>query len=79
MAETVVRNGEIWYINRVGSDEAKPVQRQDVLLRLKTGEIHEGRWLRNANKYHQNVRKWKVYKINKYIDEDEIEEWRPIE
>lgn len=70
---------EGWTENIVGSDKGKPAQGTDVLLRLKTGEIHEGRWLRNANKFQQNVRRWKIYKTDKYVGEDEVTEWKGIE
>lgn len=76
---TIVHQGQIWFINRVGSDDSKPRQGVDVLLRMKDGQIHEGRWLRNANKWEQNVRRWRIYKLNKYVDEDEVKEWKELE
>lgn len=79
MTEAIVHQGQIWFINRVGSDDSKPRQGVDVLLMMKDGQIHEGRWLRNANKWEQNVRRWRIYKFNKYVDEDEVKEWKELE
>lgn len=77
--DAIVHQGQIWFINRVGSDDSKPRQGVDVLLKMKDGQIHEGRWLRNANKWEQNVRRWRIYKFDKYVDEDEVKEWKELE
>lgn len=56
----------------------KPPQGKDVLLVLNDGSVHEGRYLKNANKYVQNVDKFKVYKADEYIDSSEVIMWREI-
>lgn len=58
--------------------ESKPKQGVDVMLWLSDGSRHEGRWLEHANKYQRNTRKWKVYKFDKYIAEDEVIAWCEI-
>ena len=50
----------------------KPLQGQEVILFLDNGEQHAGHWLEHANKYVRNTRKWKVYKWDKYVPENEV-------
>lgn len=60
------------------AEKIKPPQGQDVMLWLSDGSRHEGRWLEHANKYQRNTRKWKVYKWDKYIPEEDVIAWGEI-
>ena len=60
----------------IDANDAKPVQGEECLLLMKNGEIHAGHWLKHANKYQRNTRRWKIYKWNKYVDEGEVTGWR---
>ena len=57
------------------AEKTKPIQGEEVLLWMKDGEIHAGHWLEHANKYQRNTRRWKIYKINKCVDEDQVRAW----
>lgn len=65
-------------MNWKDASKEKPAQGIDVLMWLEDGSIHEGRFLKNANKYHMAVNKWKIYKLNRYIDEHEVIAWCEI-
>lgn len=56
----------------------KPLQGEEVILLLESGEQHAGHWLEHANKYQRNTRRWKVYKTGKYVDEDKVVAWREL-
>ena len=55
--------------------EVKPIQGVECVLVLANGQVHAGHWLEHANKYQRNTRRWKIYKWNKYVDEDEVVAW----
>ena len=56
----------------------RPPQGKDVLLVLNDGSVHEGRYLKNANKYVRNVDRFKIYKADKYVESSEVIMWREI-
>lgn len=53
-----------------------PKQNEDVLLLISDGTVHEGMFLKNANKYHKNINRWKIYKRRKTLAFDEVIMWR---
>ena len=54
-----------------------PPSGESVLIRMKNGEVHEGHYIKNANKYVKNVDRFRVYKLGKKtIPLDEVKEWR---
>lgn len=55
-----------------------PPQGKDVLLLLNDGTVHEGRFLKNANKYVKDVNKFMVYREDKYVDMGDIIFWRDM-
>lgn len=57
----------------------KPAQGENVLLLLVGGIIHEGRWLKNANKYVMGVNRWYIYPLKKYVDESHVIGWLRLE
>lgn len=58
----------------------KPMHGKAVLLKLTGGEVREGHWIGTINKYHQNVNRWKVYRTNITVNEEDVIEWadKPI-
>ena len=58
--------------------EIKPHQQVPVLIMQKNGEVHEGHWLKVANKYQRNVNVWRIYKTGKCIPDDEVLMWGDI-
>jgi len=60
-------------------NEGYPVSGKSVLLKLSDGSVHEGHFIKNANKYVRNVNRYKVYKFgNKTIDSSEVVAWTEI-
>ena len=54
----------------------RPQSGKAVLVVLKDGTIHEGHYIKNANKYVQNVDRWRVYRLGKKtISPDEVAGW----
>lgn len=57
------------------SESLKPEQGKPVLILLADGSIHEGHWLKNANRYEQNVNRWRIYKTGKTVPDSEVIAW----
>ena len=56
--------------------ESYPPSGVSVLLKLKSGEVHEGHFIKNANKFVKNVNRYRIYKFDKKtIDESEVVGW----
>ena len=53
----------------------KPKQGKPVLILLADGSIHEGHWLKNANRYERNVNRWRIYKTGKTVPDSEVIAW----
>ncbi len=53
----------------------KPIAGKEVLMWVDGGEKHCGFWLKDANKYVKNIRKWKVYYGNHMIEENRVIAW----
>ena len=61
-----------------GSDE-EPRQQVELIIELKDGTKRAGFYLKDANKFQRNVRKWKIYRGDKYLDTDAVSRWKYIE
>ena len=54
----------------------RPQSGKAVLVVMKDGAIHEGHYIKNANKYVRNVDRWRIYRLgNKTIPSDEVQGW----
>ena len=53
----------------------KPKQAKPVLIVLADGSVHEGHYLKNANKYEKNVNRWRIYKTGKTVEDKEVVAW----
>ena len=56
----------------------KPIQGEEVILWIFDGSQHAGHWLKHANRYQRNTRRWKVYKWDRYINEEDVIAWRKL-
>lgn len=61
------------------SENIKPKQGKPVLILLADGSIHEGHWLKNANRYEQNVNRWRIYKTGKTVPDSDVIAWVDLE
>lgn len=55
-----------------------PKSCESVLCYLENGEVHEGMFLKNANKYHKNINRWKIYKYKKTLPIDAVKMWKDL-
>lgn len=53
----------------------KPREKVPVFILLKNGEIHEGHWIKDINKYKRNVKRWRIYKTGKTVPDEEVLMW----
>lgn len=53
----------------------KPKQKIPVFIILTNGEIYEGHWLKDINKYERNVNRWRIYKTGKTVADEEVLAW----
>lgn len=65
----------IWHFTEIKDDSSKPAQGEEVLLLMKDDTITAGYWIRNANKYHMNVRKWRLTRNRKTVSEGKVKAW----
>ena len=61
-----------WYNPRL----TPPPSGVSILLELADGEVHEGHFIKNANKYHKNVNRYRVYKTGKTVAREAVTRWR---
>ena len=57
----------------------KPDQKVPVLIILNNGEVREGHWLKDINKYERNVNRWRIYKTGKTVPDEEVVAWAYID
>lgn len=55
-----------------------PESGKDILLYLVDGSVHEGRFIKNANKYHMNVNRFKIYKTGKTVAMKDVSMWKEM-
>lgn len=57
-----------------------PRSGKSVLLKLADGQVHEGHFILNANKYQMNIRRWRIYKpgYKKTVEFDFVQAWREL-
>ncbi len=63
---------DIWYRPEL----TPPPHGQSILLKMADGSVHEGHFIKHANKYVKNVNRFRVYKTGKTVPMDEVAEWR---
>lgn len=59
--------------------QVPPASGVSVLLKLRDGSVHEGHFIKNANKYVKDVNRFRVYKLgNKTLEMDQIDKWAEL-
>lgn len=53
----------------------KPVQAKRVLMVMEDGSVQEGHYLKNANKYEQNINRWRIYKTGRTVEDKQVVAW----
>ena len=62
-------------MNNWHSNSWKPRQHKPCELRLTTGEITEGVYVKDINKYITGVNRWRL-SSGKWIDDEQVVQWR---
>lgn len=53
----------------------KPKEKVPVLICLANGEIHEGHYIKDINKYRRNVNVWRIFKTGKCVQDEDVIMW----
>ena len=62
----------IWY----NPADVPPPHGKEILLRMRNGAVHEGHFIKDANRYVRGVNRYRVYKLGrKTVEADEVTEW----
>lgn len=64
----------MWHLTKL----ELPENGRDVLIKLNNGEVHEGRFIKDINKYHMNINRFKIYKTGKTVHMDDVDMWKDM-
>lgn len=64
----------MWHLTKL----ELPENGRDVLIKINNGEVHEGRFIKDINKYHMNVNRFKIYKTGKTIAMKDVSMWKEM-
>lgn len=53
----------------------KPKHGMPVLIILTNGEIHEGHWLKDINKFERGVNRWRIYRTGRTVPDPDVLAW----
>ena len=53
----------------------KPKHAVPVLIILANGEVFEGHYLKDINKYERNVNRWRIYRTRKTVEDSAVVAW----
>ena len=59
--------------------ETNPPSGVSILIKMADGSVHEGHFIKNANKYVRDVNRYRVYKFGKKtFGKEELNGWREM-
>ena len=64
-----------WHNPKTKKKEDQPRSGVPILLLLNSGEVHEGHFIKNANRYQMNTNRYRIYKTGKTVEFDEVQMW----